>query len=76
MDEEMPQPTIWPATLALGLVSASFGIVTVGIFFYAGVLLTAFAAAGWIRDLLAQGRVEAAEPVPPAIDPAEIEEAR
>ena len=53
--DELPKPTIWPAALAVGLVSAAFGMVTVGIFFYVGVALVALAAAGWIRDLLAEG---------------------
>ena len=54
MDEELPQPTIWPAALALGLVSAAFGMITVGIFFYAGVALVVLAIVGWMRDLIAE----------------------
>jgi hypothetical protein len=53
--EELPQPTIWPAALAVGLVAGAFGMLTVGIFFYIGAALVALAAAGWIRDLLAEG---------------------
>jgi hypothetical protein len=53
IEEEMPKPTIWPAALALGLVSACFGMITVGIFFYAGVILAVIAITGWMRDLIA-----------------------
>ena len=54
IEEEMPRPTIWPAALALGLVSAAFGMLTVGIFFYAGVILVVIAVTGWMRDLIAE----------------------
>jgi hypothetical protein len=54
LEEQLPKPTIWPAALAVGLVSAAFGTVTVGIFFYAGVILTALAVVGWMRDLIAE----------------------
>jgi uncharacterized membrane protein YjjP (DUF1212 family) len=54
IEEEMPKPTIWPAALALGLTSACFGMLTVGIFFYAGVSLVVIAAVGWMRDLIGE----------------------
>ncbi len=54
--EEMPKPTIWPAALALGLVAACFGMITVGIFFYAGVLMVVVAVWGWMGDLIAESR--------------------
>jgi hypothetical protein len=54
VDERLPRPTIWPAALAVGLVSAAFGTVTVGIFFYAGVILSVLAVVGWVRDLIAE----------------------
>lgn len=54
--EELPQPTIWPAALAVGLVSAAFGMITSGIFFFVGVVLVAIAITGWVRDLLAEDR--------------------
>jgi uncharacterized membrane protein YjjP (DUF1212 family) len=53
IEEEMPKPTIWPAALAVGLVAACFGMLTVGIFFYAGVILVAIAVWGWMRELIA-----------------------
>jgi uncharacterized membrane protein YjjP (DUF1212 family) len=56
IEEEMPKPTIWPAALALGLVAACFGMLTSGIFFYAGVALVVLAITGWMRDLLHEGR--------------------
>jgi hypothetical protein len=52
VEEEMPKPTIWPAALAMGLVSAAFGMLTVGIFFYVGVCLVVLAIAGWMRELM------------------------
>ena len=52
VEEEMPKPTIWPAALAVGLVAAAFGMLTVGIFFYVGVGLIVIAVVGWMRDLI------------------------
>ncbi|HLQ33783.1 MAG TPA: hypothetical protein VK457_13950 [Chloroflexota bacterium] len=54
VEQELPKPTIWPAALALGLVSAAFGMITVGIFFYAGVILVVIAITGWMRALIAE----------------------
>ena len=62
----MPKPTIWPAALAVGLVAASFGMVTVGIFFYAGVGLVVVAITGWMRDLIEAGDV--AQAIQPAAE--------
>jgi len=56
IDEETPKPTIWPAALAVGLVAACFGMITVGIFFYAGLILVVIAVWGWMRDLIAASR--------------------
>lgn len=56
IEDELPKPTIWPATLAAGLVSAAFGMLTVGIFFYMGVGLVVVAIVGWMRDLIEEGR--------------------
>jgi uncharacterized membrane protein YjjP (DUF1212 family) len=52
LEDEMPMPTIWPAALAFGLVAACFGMITVGIFFYAGVAVVTVALIGWMRTLL------------------------
>ena len=56
IEAEMPKPTIWPAALAVGLVAAAFGMITSGIFFYAGVALVALAVTGWMRDLIEENR--------------------
>lgn len=71
IEEEMPKPTIWPAALALGLVSACFGMITVGIFFYAGVILVVLAITGWMRDLIAASHPEpnTQHPVPSTPEP-------
>lgn len=52
VEDEMPRPTIWPAALAVGLVTAAFGMLTSGIFFYTGVALVVLAVTGWMRDLI------------------------
>ncbi len=51
-EEEMPQPTYWPMVLALGLAAVCFGLITVGIFFYAGLLTVVIAVVGWVRELM------------------------
>jgi hypothetical protein len=49
--EKMPEPSIWPATLALGITSLVWGLVTSLIITGLGILLFAVALAGWIRDI-------------------------
>jgi len=61
VEQELPKPTIWPAALALGLVSAAFGMITVGIFFYAGVILVVIAITGWMRALIGESGVGSQE---------------
>ena len=56
IEEEMPRPTFWPAALAMGLVAACFGMITVGIFFYAGVILMVIAIWGWMKDLIEESQ--------------------
>jgi hypothetical protein len=46
-----PEPSIWPAALALGLTLFGFGLLTSGAFSLVGALLAAFAVAGWIQEL-------------------------
>lgn len=41
--------------MALGLTSLCFGVVTSGIFFYAGIVVLAIALFGWMRTLLLHG---------------------
>ena len=47
----IPPPTIWPATLALGVTGMAFGVVTHWILSVAGLFLFLLGAAGWIEDL-------------------------
>jgi hypothetical protein len=47
----IPQPTIWPATLALGITGIAFGVVTHWILSAAGLFLFLLGAKGWIEDL-------------------------
>jgi uncharacterized membrane protein YjjP (DUF1212 family) len=65
LEEELPKPTLWPAALAVGLVAAAFGMLTSGIFFYAGVLLVVLAVTGWMRDLIAAPSVDHTPPRAP-----------
>jgi hypothetical protein len=47
----LPQPSVWPATLAAGITLLLFGVVG-GVFFGAsGAALIALALAGWIGEL-------------------------
>jgi len=47
----IPPPTIWPATLALGITGMAFGIVTQWILSAAGLFLFLLGAHGWNEDL-------------------------
>lgn len=47
----IPPPTIWPATLALGITGMAFGVVTQWILSAAGLFLFLLGAHGWIEDL-------------------------
>jgi hypothetical protein len=47
----IPPPTIWPATVALGITGIAFGVVTHWILSMAGLFLFLLGAAGWIEDL-------------------------
>ena len=49
--EPLPEPTVWPAALALGITFLVWGLVTSLIITAAGGLLFAVALAGWIRDI-------------------------
>lgn len=46
-----PEPTAWPAALALGVTLAAAGVVTSWILIVAGAILAAVALAGWIVDM-------------------------
>jgi hypothetical protein len=47
----IPPPTIWPATLALGVTGMAFGVVTHWILSLAGLFLFLLGANGWVEDL-------------------------
>jgi hypothetical protein len=49
--EKLPEPSIWPATLALAITFLVWGLVTSLIITGVGVALFAVAMAGWIRDI-------------------------
>jgi hypothetical protein len=48
----LPRPTVWPASLALGLVLLFSGFVLGFPFSIAGLVVTVISIAGWIRELL------------------------
>ena len=48
----LPEPSIWPVTLALGVSIAAAGVVTHWLVVLSGALLTALALAGWIADAI------------------------
>jgi hypothetical protein len=50
--ETLPEPTYWPAVVAIGVVSILWGIVTTFIISGIGFVLTAVAIYGWVRELL------------------------
>jgi hypothetical protein len=47
-----PSPSIWPVTLATGVGLAAVGVLTSPIVLAAGILITAVALVGWIRQAL------------------------
>jgi hypothetical protein len=49
--EELPRPSYWPATLALGIVFVLGGIILTYWISGVGVVLFGMALAGWIREL-------------------------
>jgi hypothetical protein len=49
--KELPEPSAWPAALALGITFLLWGLVTTLIITGMGVALFALALAGWIRDI-------------------------
>jgi hypothetical protein len=49
--ENLPEPGIWPATLALAITFLVWGLVTSLIITGVGLALFAAALAGWIRDI-------------------------
>jgi hypothetical protein len=49
--EKLPEPGVWPVTLALAITLLVWGLVTLLIITGVGVVLFAVALAGWIRDI-------------------------
>jgi hypothetical protein len=49
--EKPPEPSIWPATLAVAITFLVWGLVTSLIITGVGLALFAIAIAGWIRDI-------------------------
>jgi hypothetical protein len=49
--EKLPEPSIWPAALALGITFLVWGMVTTLLITGVGAAVFAVAIAGWIRDI-------------------------
>ena len=49
--EKLPEPTIWPAALALAITFLVWGLVTSLIITAVGLALFAVALVGWIQDI-------------------------
>jgi hypothetical protein len=49
--EKLPEPSIWPAALALAITFLAWGLVTSLIITGVGLALFAVALTGWIRDI-------------------------
>ncbi len=49
--EPLPDPTYWPAVLALGVVFLAWGLITGYLLSIVGLMLSILAVAGWIGDL-------------------------
>jgi hypothetical protein len=49
--EKLPEPGVWPVTMALGITFLVWGLVTSLIITGVGLALFAVALAGWIRDI-------------------------
>jgi hypothetical protein len=51
LPETIPPPTVWPATLSLGVTLMAFGVVTSLIITLSGTVIFLFGVAGWVEDL-------------------------
>ena len=49
-DIELPQPSYWPITLAVGLLLIGVGIVSTVILSLIGVIILLVSIAGWVRE--------------------------
>lgn len=50
-DEELPHPTYWPVTFALGIMFSFWGIITSFLLSAVGIILLIVALVGWLGDL-------------------------
>jgi hypothetical protein len=50
-EAHVAQPSVWPATLALGVTLLLFGLITAPAIVAAGVGLIIWATAGWVGEL-------------------------
>jgi hypothetical protein len=48
----IPDPTWWPAALALGITLTGWGLIASYVVFLMGFALVVFSVAGWIGDIL------------------------
>ncbi len=53
MSHDLPEPTVWPATLAAGVTLAAAGLVTSPLLIVVGAAIALVALAGWILILAA-----------------------
>jgi len=49
--EPLPQPTYWPAVMAVGITTAVWGLITSVLISLTGLVLMAMAVRGWIVDV-------------------------
>ncbi len=47
----LPHPSVWPVVCGVGITLLAFGVVTRVLFSLAGLLVLAWALAGWIGEL-------------------------
>lgn len=52
LPEKLPEPTLWPIALALGVVFCFWGILTSPAISGVGFLLVGLAIAGWVSEFL------------------------
>jgi hypothetical protein len=56
--ETLARPTYWPIVMAAGITLTMWGIATTLLLSGIGLLLFALALAGWVGDLLSDGKAE------------------
>jgi hypothetical protein len=54
----LARPTYWPVVMAAGITLVMWGIATTFLLSGIGLLLFALALAGWVGDLLSDGKAE------------------